>query len=91
MSASPFPASPGSVVMYSTSWCGYCRRLTTQLNSANIPYTEINIEETPGTADYVESVNGGNQTVPTLVFADGTAMTNPSLAQVKDKLEQLSS
>ena len=32
------------------------------------------------------SVNGGNQTVPTLVFADGTALTNPSVAQVKAKL-----
>ena len=34
----------------------------------------------------VERVNGGNQTVPTLVFADGSALVNPSLAQIKDKL-----
>jgi mycoredoxin len=37
----------------------------------------------------VESANNGNQTVPTLVFEDGTAMTNPSVAQVRGKLEEL--
>lgn len=77
---------PGSIVMYSTTWCGYCRRLKTQLDSAGIAYTVIDIEEQPETAAYVESVNGGNQVVPTVVFPDGTAATNPSLAQVKQLL-----
>ena len=83
---SPSIPEAGSVVMYSTSWCGYCRRLKTQLDSAGIGYTEINIEEVPGTAEYVQAVNGGNQTVPTLVFPDGSSATNPSLADVKARL-----
>ncbi|NDH45456.1 MAG: NrdH-redoxin, partial [Actinobacteria bacterium] len=41
------------------------------------------------TAEIVERVNNGNQTVPTLVFSDGSAMTNPSLAKVKEKLAAL--
>ena len=77
---------PGSVVMYSTTWCGYCRRLKTQLTSAGIAFTEVNIEEDPEAAALVEQVNGGNQTVPTLVFPDGSAATNPSLAQVQERL-----
>ena len=32
------------------------------------------------------SVNGGNRTVPTVVFADGTALTNPSLTEVQAQL-----
>jgi mycoredoxin len=72
--------------MYSTTWCGYCRRLRTQLDSADIGYTVIDIEKEPGTAEYVEKVNGGNQTVPTVVFPDGSTATNPSLAQVKAAL-----
>ena len=79
----------GTITMFSTSWCGYCNRLKQQLTSAGIGYTEVNIEEVPGTAEYVEQVNGGNQTVPTLVFSDGSAHTNPSLAQVKNKLASL--
>ena len=77
------------VTMYSTTWCGYCRRLKLQLDSAGVAYDEVNIERDPEAATFVEGVNGGNQTVPTVRFADGTALTNPSLAQVTAKLETL--
>ena len=78
-----------SFVMYSTTWCGYCKRLKTQLGDLGISFEEINIEEVAGTAEIVERVNGGNQTVPTLVFSDGSAMTNPSAKQVQEKLDSL--
>lgn len=77
------------VTMYSTPWCGFCRRLKTQLAREGIEIAEINIEQDPAAADYVMSVNGGNQTVPTVVFPDGTAMTNPSVAQVRERLKGL--
>ncbi|MEY2822756.1 MAG: mycoredoxin [Actinobacteria bacterium] len=78
-----------SFTMYSTSWCGYCKRLKSQLNDLGITFEEVNIEEVPGTAEIVEKVNNGNQTVPTLVFSDGSAMTNPSAKQVQEKLQSL--
>jgi mycoredoxin len=76
----------GTITMFSTTWCGYCRRLKGQLDREGIGYTEVNIEEVPQAADYVMEVNGGNQTVPTVIFPDGTAATNPSLAEVKARL-----
>jgi mycoredoxin len=76
----------GTITMYSTTWCGYCRRLKSQLERAGIGYREVNIEDVPSAADFVMSVNGGNQTVPTVVFPDGSAATNPSLAEVTSKL-----
>jgi len=79
-----------SFVMYSTPWCGYCKRLKSQLADLDISFDEINIEQTPGAAQIVEKVNGGNQTVPTLVFSDGSAMTNPSVKQVQEKIAALS-
>lgn len=72
--------------MFTTSWCSYCKNLKRQMDKAGIAYREVNIEETPGTAEIVESVNNGNQTVPTLLFSDGTAATNPSLADVKARI-----
>ena len=78
--------APGTVTMYSTTWCGYCRRLKTMLDREGIGYTEVNIEDDESSADYVMSVNGGNQTVPTVVFPDGSAATNPSLAEVRTRL-----
>ena len=76
-----------TITMYSTTWCGYCNRLKKQLDREGIGYTEINIEQDPASAFFVEQVNNGNQTVPTVLVvpADGkqVVMTNPSLAQVK--------
>ena len=77
------------VTMYSTQWCGYCKRLKKMMQDANITFAEVDIEQVPGTAEIVEQVNNGNRTVPTLVFRDGTAMTNPSLAKVQEKLASI--
>ena len=85
MTTQTLPAT-GTVTMYSTTWCGYCRRLKIQLDSAGIGYTEIDIEDVPDAAELVASLNGGNQTVPTVIFPDGTAATNPSLVEVKARL-----
>ena len=75
--------------MYSTPWCGYCHRLKAQLEREGIPFDVVDIEQQPDAAAIVERVNNGNQTVPTLVYADGSAQTNPSIAQVKEKLAEL--
>jgi mycoredoxin len=74
------------VTMYTTTWCGYCRRLKDGLNRAGIDFVEVDIEADEAAADIVVAANGGNRTVPTLVFPDGTALTNPSVEQVKSKL-----
>jgi mycoredoxin len=75
--------------MYTTPWCGYCHRLQSQLDREGIRYDVVDIEQVPSAAEVVMSANGGNQTVPTLVYDDGTAHTNPSMAQVKEKLAEL--
>jgi mycoredoxin len=74
------------LTMYSTTWCGYCYRLKTQLDRAGIAYDVVDIEQDPAAAEFVMSVNGGNQTVPTLKFDDGSALTNPSIVEVKKHL-----
>ena len=77
-----------SVTMYTTQWCAFCRRLKSQLARDGIEVAEVDIERDEDAARYVISVNGGNMTVPTVVFPDGTAMTNPSAAQVKERLRE---
>jgi len=79
----------GTFTMYTTPWCGYCHRLQGQLDREGITYDVVDIERDPSAAEIVMTVNNGNQTVPTLVYRDGTAQTNPSLAQVKEKLASL--
>lgn len=79
-------AATAQVTMYTTPWCGYCRQLKKLLAREGIDYAEVDIEQDPAAADYVMSVNGGNQTVPTVVFPDGSALTNPSLNQIKTRV-----
>ena len=75
------------ITVYSTPWCGYCKRLKTQLDREGIEYTEVDIEQDPEAAKIVMAVNNGNQTVPTVTgFPSGRALTNPSVAQVKAEL-----
>ena len=81
----------GSFTMYTTPWCGYCQRLKGQLDREGITFDIVDIEQQPEAAEIVESVNNGNQTVPTLVYTDGTSHTNPSVKQIKEKLSQLAS
>jgi len=77
------------LTMYTTQWCGFCKRLKAQLGRVGVEMNEVDIERDAEAAEFVMSVNGGNQTVPTLLFPDGSTMVNPSAAQVQAKLAQL--
>jgi mycoredoxin len=72
--------------VFTTQWCGYCVRLKSQLSRAGIDFREIDIEDHADGAAVVALVNDGNLTVPTVLFGDGSALTNPSVAQVGSRL-----
>jgi mycoredoxin len=78
-----------ALTMFTTTWCGYCRRLKSQLDRTGIEYTEVDIEQDPDGAELVEHANSGNQTVPTLLFDDGSTLTNPSVRDVERHLASL--
>lgn len=84
-------AATPAITMYTTTWCGDCRRLKRELEAAGVSFREIDIEDNPSAADYVVRLNGGNQTVPTVVFADGEVMAEPSGRQVMAHLFRLDS
>ena len=77
------------LTMYTTPWCGYCRRLKSQLAREGIEILEVDIEREPGAAEYVMTVNGGNQTVPTVLFPDGSTLTNPSVREIRQRMADL--
>ncbi|MEV4178710.1 MULTISPECIES: mycoredoxin [unclassified Nonomuraea] len=79
-----------ALTIYSTTWCGPCKRLKSQLAREGISFDEIDIERDPSAADFVMSVNNGNQVVPTVVIdtPNGRVVrTNPSAIEVKALLE----
>jgi mycoredoxin len=72
------------LTMYTTVWCGYCRRLKAQLARAGIGFREVDIEHDAAAAVFVAGVNGGNRTVPTVLLPDGSALVNPTIGQLID-------
>ena len=77
------------ITLYTTSWCGDCRRSKHWLDTNGISYTEINIEEDEKAMQFVQEVNKGMNSVPTIVFPDGSSLTEPSNKDLEDKLREL--
>ena len=75
--------------MYSADWCGDCRRSKRLMDSLNVQYTVIDVEADPSASDKVIEINGGQRSIPVIVFPDGTHLTEPSDNDLKVKLEAL--
>ena len=75
--------------MYSADWCGDCRRSKRLLNELNVPYNIIDVDADESAAEKVIEINGGMRSIPVIVFDDGTHLTEPSDAVLKEKLHSL--
>jgi mycoredoxin len=76
---------PQRITVYSTTWCGHCKRLLRQLDEAAIDYQVVDIDEQPEHGPKIEAQTGGYRTVPTLDVG-GQLLVNPSLNQVQQAL-----
>ncbi|CAB4551601.1 MAG: NrdH-redoxin [Actinobacteria bacterium] len=74
------------ITMYSADWCGDCRRSKRLLNELNVPYTMVDVDADESAAEKVIEINGGMRSIPVIVFDDGTHLTEPSDALLKEKL-----
>jgi mycoredoxin len=77
------------ILMYTTTWCGDCRRAKKVFAALGVPYAEIDIDSQPAAAEQVRLLNNGMRSVPTIVFADGTILTEPSAYILEAKLASL--
>ncbi len=78
--------NPNEIMFYSTSWCGDCRRSRKIFQAMGVSFTDIDIEKHAGAAEIVRKVNNGAQSVPTIVFPDGSVLVEPSNAVLEQKL-----
>jgi glutaredoxin-like protein len=81
--------SSKEITMYSAEWCGDCRRSKRLLAELGVEYILIDVESDPSAAAKVMEINGGMQSIPVIVFSDGTHLTEPSDSDLKAKLESL--
>jgi mycoredoxin len=77
------------ITVYSAEWCGDCRRSKRLLAKLNVEYKLIDVESDLTAADKVREINGGMQSIPVIVFDDGTHLTEPSDDALTAKLQEL--
>jgi mycoredoxin len=77
------------IMFYSTRWCGDCHRSRKVFKAMGVSFTDIDIEKHPDAAEIVRKVNHGAQSVPTIIFPDGSVLVEPSNAALEQKLTAL--
>ena len=78
--------SEPQITVYGAYWCPDCRRSKQFLGEHQIPYNWVDIEQDPAGEQVVIAKNEGKRIIPTIVFADGTALVEPSNAALAAKL-----
>ncbi|MCY4093305.1 MAG: FAD-dependent oxidoreductase [Caldilineaceae bacterium] len=80
------PDPSTDIVVYGAFWCPDCRRSKQFLGEHQIPYAWVNIEEDAEAERRVLELNDGKRIIPTIVFADGSQLVEPSNAELAAKL-----
>ena len=75
-----------NITVYGTKWCGDCARSKSFLDSNQIQYEWVDIEDDPEGRAYVLRVNDGKRVVPTIAFDDGSILVEPSNTELALKL-----
>jgi mycoredoxin len=79
-----------SITLYGTTWCFDTRRARAIFEEMNIPYIWVDIDMDHQAREYVQRVNQGNRSVPTIVFPDGSILVEPENDALREKLSELS-
>jgi len=74
------------VKVYGAPWCPDCRRSKQFLGEQRVPYDWIDIDQDPAGAELVKQKNNGKQIIPTIIFADGSFLAEPSNDELARKL-----
>ncbi len=77
------------IILFGTSWCPRTAQARKILVDSGVQYTWCDIEEDPAGCVYVEKVNKGNRSVPTILFPDGSILVEPSNEELEKKLRAM--
>ena len=74
------------IKIYGTSWCPDCARAKQVFNKLKVSFEWIDIDQDKNSAAYVEKINRGFKSVPTIVFPDNSILVEPSNAELEKKI-----
>jgi thioredoxin reductase (NADPH) len=74
------------IEVYGASWCSDCRRAKRFLGDQRVRFAWHDIEQEPQYLQLVQERNGGNNIIPTIVFPDGSHLSEPSNEELANKI-----
>jgi mycoredoxin len=84
-----YTLSPQEIIFYGVSWCGDCRRARQVFAEKSIKFVDVDIDRDAKAVEFVKQLNRGNRSVPTIIFPDGTSLTEPDTLTLARKLDSL--
>lgn len=84
-----YTTNPTQIVMYTTEYCSDCSRAKAFFETNDIPHLRVGLEGNPEATDFVMNINQGYQSVPTIVFPDGSILVEPNWEQLRAKLSNV--
>ncbi len=84
-----YTTNPTQIVMYTTEYCSDCSRAKAFFETNDIPHLRVGLEGNPEATDFVMNINRGYQSVPTIVFPDGSILVEPNWEQLRAKLSNV--
>jgi mycoredoxin len=84
-----YSLSPKTIVTYSKSWCPDCRRAHKIIVDSEIPFIDIDIANDNKAREFVRQINHGNESVPTIIFPDGSILVEPQNSILREQLNKM--
>ena len=84
-----YTLAPQEIIFYGVSWCGDCRRARQAFAEKGIKFVDVDIDRDAKAAEFVKGLNHGNRSVPTIIFPDGSHLTEPDSLTLTKKLDSL--
>jgi len=76
----------GKIKVYGATWCNDCKRAKQFLGDQRVAFEWHDIEQEPEGLEIVHERNNGNNVIPTIIFPDGTSLSEPSNEDLADKI-----
>lgn len=78
--------SQPNIIVYGADWCPDCRRSKNFLNEKNIAFMWIDVDQDQAAEALVREKNNGNRVIPTIIFEDGSFLSEPSNEDLANKI-----
>jgi mycoredoxin len=84
-----YTLTPQEIIFYGVSWCGDCRRARQVFAEKNLKFVDVEIDRDAKAVEFIKELNRGYRSVPTIVFPDGSHLTEPDTLTLGKKLDSL--